>query len=135
VQNSLFVPSLGRIVDRRAAYKLSSDKKEQRTLDRLKAAMKDASLPMHEKLDKIRGVPTLERSNTIDSTLKETRFAVLPHGVTLTGWTPEQKDELDDMVRHMLHSRRSKFKRSMRGFLKYVQRRELCPLSPCLSHH
>ena len=33
-------------------------------------------------------------------------------------------DELNDHVRHMLHSRRSKFKRSMKGFGQYVRKRE-----------
>lgn len=42
----------------------------------------------------------------------------------LDGWTPAEKEELDDLVRHMLHSRRARFKRSMKGFLQYVRRRE-----------
>lgn len=61
---------------------------------------------------------------TIDSHLSDSRYAVLPHGTRLDGWSKEDKKELNDHVRHMLHSRRSKFKRSMRGFGQYVKRRE-----------
>jgi hypothetical protein len=56
---------------------------------------------------------------------EEPRFAVLPEGSNLAGWSPEEIEELNDHVRHMLHSRRSKFKRSMKGFRKYVSKREL----------
>ena len=58
--------------------------------------------------------------------MSESQYAVLPHGVSLAGWSQEDKDELNDHVRHLLHSRRAKFKRSMRGFGKYVRRRKCC---------
>lgn len=61
---------------------------------------------------------------TIDSRMSDSRYAVLPHGTTLEGWSKEDQKELNDHVRHMLHSRRSKFKRSMRGFGQYVRRRK-----------
>ena len=63
--------------------------------------------------------------DTITSRVNDKYYAVLPHGVTLPGWTEEEKLELNDHVRHMLHSKRSKFKRSMKGFGQYVRRREL----------
>jgi hypothetical protein len=69
----------------------------------------------------------LRRTDTIDSTLSTLEegpghhFAVLPHGASLPGWTDEEKDALDDHVRHLLHSRRAKFKRSMRGFGRYCR--------------
>lgn len=66
--------------------------------------------------------PTLERSSTITSRLTESHYAALPHGTTLEGWTADEKCDLDDHVRHMLHSRRSKFKRSLKGFGQYVRR-------------
>ena len=62
--------------------------------------------------------------NTIKSTLSESRYAVLPHGVSLDDWTPGEKAELNDHVRHMLHSKREGFKRSMKGFGQYVRRRK-----------
>jgi hypothetical protein len=40
----------------------------------------------------------------------------------LEGWSEEDLDELNDHVRHLLHSRREGFKRSMRGFGKYVSK-------------
>lgn len=64
------------------------------------------------------------RTNTIPSTLTESRYAVLPEGETLQGWTHEEKEELDDMVRHMLHSRKARAKRAIKGFSQYVRRRK-----------
>lgn len=66
----------------------------------------------------------LARRTSITSVLDEKHYAVLPHGVTLDDWSQEDVDLLDDYVRHMLHSRRSKFKRSMKGFGKYVRKRK-----------
>jgi hypothetical protein len=67
--------------------------------------------------------PKLDRPQGT-STLSDSQYAVLPHGGTLQGWTPEEKEELDDLVRHMLHSRRARFKRSMKGFRQYIRRRK-----------
>lgn len=76
--------------------------------------------------------------------MTESHYAVLPHGIDLEGWTEEDKEDLDDYVRHMLHSKRSKFKQSMRAFGKYLSKREswsplilatLTPSSPWLSRH
>ncbi|KAI1415791.1 hypothetical protein F5Y13DRAFT_155324 [Hypoxylon sp. FL1857] len=93
IQNSLFIPSLGRFVNRRPTYQLSIEPDE----------------------------PTIQEDRS-----EEERFtfehAVLPDGVYLEGWTDEEKAELNDYVRHMLHSRRSKFKRSMKAFGQYVRR-------------
>jgi hypothetical protein len=72
--------------------------------------------------------PGLERRATDISAILddgEPRFAILPDGQTLNGWTHEEVEQLNDHVRHMLHSRRSKFKRSMKGFGKYVSKRTL----------
>jgi hypothetical protein len=71
--------------------------------------------------------PPLTHSSTISSTLSESRYAVLPHGERLDGWTAEEKAELNDLVRHMLHSRREAFKRGMKGFKQYVKKRESLP--------
>jgi hypothetical protein len=58
------------------------------------------------------------------SQLKNAQYAILPEGRTLVGWRPQDEAELDDLVRHQLHSRRAKFKRSLKGFSQYVRRRE-----------
>ena len=76
--------------------------------------------------------PGLSRSRTTQSissvltSMEEEghNFAVLPHGASLEGWSAEDKAELNDHVRHLLHSRRAKFKRGMRGFGKYVRKRK-----------
>ena len=47
---------------------------------------------------------------------------MLPHGISLEDWTEEDKEDLDDHVRHLMHSRREGFKRSMRGFKQYVSK-------------
>ncbi|RDW80259.1 hypothetical protein BP6252_04897 [Coleophoma cylindrospora] len=128
VQNSLFVPSLGRILDRRATYTLSPRYRDAGTIDKLKASVKrlrsaDGDDEKGSESER-QSEPPLGRTNTITSTLTDSRYAVLPHGETLPGWTRAEKEELDDLVRHMLHSRRARMKRSWNGFLKYVR----CPL-------
>lgn len=62
------------------------------------------------------------RRLSISSEMTESHWAVLPHGENLDGWTDEDIAELNDHVRHLLHSRREGFKRSWRGFKKYVSK-------------
>lgn len=120
VQNSLFVPNLGPLINRNQTYTLSPpryESDETTTTD-------EGEEELPEKHD-VR--PSLERPLTsLSAVLEEqdTRFAVLPEGSNLEGWTPRDIEELNDHVRHMLHSRRSKFKRSMKGFGKYVRKRK-----------
>lgn len=66
--------------------------------------------------------PQLTHTSTISSMLTNSYYAVLPHGKSLDGWTAGEKAELNDHVRHMLHSKRAAFKRGMRGFGQYVRR-------------
>lgn len=117
VQNSLFVPSLGKYLNRRPMYRISSQPGEVRTINKLKASLKRLSAPAEG---------NIETGSEVDltSTRYDWQYAVLPDGETLRGWTPEQMEDLDDRVRHVLHSRRAQFKRSMRGFWQYVRRRE-----------
>jgi hypothetical protein len=68
-----------------------------------------------------------QRLTSITSKLDEAHYAVLPEGEKLQGWSPEDVVELNDHVRHMLHSRREKFKRGMKGFGQYVRKRKHCP--------
>lgn len=72
----------------------------------------------------------LQPFSSMSSVLAGPRYAVLPEGQELDGWTREDFAELNDHVRHMLHSRRSKFKRAMKGFGQYVSKRELCIPTP-----
>lgn len=137
VQNSLFVPDLGPWINRRPTYVLSQ-REAAPTGRRGRAATVAAErqeeqlpepieeLPRFEtgvETPRSEGVPaTLRRSDTITSRLTDSHYAALPHGISLEDWTEEEKMELDDRVRHMLHSKRSRFKRTMKGFGQYVRR-------------
>ncbi|KAI9737132.1 MAG: hypothetical protein M1834_000724 [Cirrosporium novae-zelandiae] len=118
VQNSLFIPDLGRFLNRRPTY----------TLTRRPAGIPDVDVSGGDggaEPQRPEARPTAPRTHTLDtitSTLSESRYAVLPHGASLEGWSLEDKQELNDHVRHMLHSRRSRFKRSLKGFGQYVKR-------------
>lgn len=120
VQNSLFIPDLGPLLNRRPTYTLTPRPTDFRPTNLNRT--EDKAIEEAEE-----GLPELSRSHTLDtinSRLSESRFAVLPHGVSLEGWSDAEKDELNDHVRHLLHSRRAAFKRSMKGFGQYVRRRE-----------
>lgn len=130
VQNSLFLPNLPWLYNRQPTYDLmqsSSDSSDEEMGER-RASQTDRLTEMtqpgeHEQATRA----GLHRTNTIDSTLStleegpDHHFAVLPHGASLPGWSQEEKDALDDHVRHLLHSRRAKFKRTMRGFGHYCR--------------
>ena len=132
VQNSLFLPNLPWLYNRQPTYDLmqsaseSSDEEmgTRRTRGGSRNDLTEMTQP-GEQEQASRG--ELRRTDTLDSTLSTLEegpghhFAVLPHGTTLPGWSQEEKDALDDHVRHLLHSRRAKFKRSMRGFGRYCR--------------
>lgn len=157
IQNSLFVPDLGRFLNRRPTFELTrrpsdvpgapqdltrrpskiptkieevpslADEREQRedvslAATRYLTAEEKADLEQPDSQTSQRF--KARRTHSLTSVLSESQFAVLPHGVSLADWSQEDKDELNDHVRHLLHSRRAKFKRRMRGFGKYVRRRK-----------
>ncbi|KAF2707460.1 hypothetical protein K504DRAFT_384036 [Pleomassaria siparia CBS 279.74] len=126
VQNSLFIPNLGRFVNRRPTYNLRrapSEIKSQEEIDRVLAPLQESQTNGgRPSLDRSATQGTMATLATIDSRLSDSRFAVLPHGTSLEGWSKEDKKEMNDHVRHMLHSKRSKFKRSMKGFGQYIRR-------------
>jgi hypothetical protein len=141
VQNSLFIPNLGWLYNRRPTYNLGLASAE--TMDEEEAIDHGGLLEKDKQLDGSSDGPTtparpsahrrpsarrLETSNTITSVMTSMsegqghNYAVLPHGASLEGWTREEKAMLNDHVRHLLHSRREKFKRSMRGFGRYIRK-------------
>ena len=121
VQNSLFIPDLGKWLNRRPTYVLSeNDPQSQWAKGALQEERRQEQLAREPTI--IEPAPSIHRSNTITSRLTDSHYAALPHGTTLEGWTPEEKAELDDHVRHMLHSRRARFKRRLKGFGQYVRR-------------
>lgn len=132
MQNSLFVPNLP-FFNRRPTYQLRRRKSEtesQEDFDRIMAPVyaEQAQRRATQATPRLKRSPTDTSTAatlmTIDSQLSESRYAVLPEGTSLEGWSRDDKKEVNDHVRHMLHSRRSKFKHTMRGFGQYVRRRE-----------
>lgn len=122
VQNSLFIPNLGGFINRMPTYTItrpqySSDEEQGTTTD-------EGEMSEEAKLKQRPALEQLRPFTSMSSVLRGPRYAVLPEGHGLEGWTREDFAELNDHVRHMLHSRRSKFKRSMKGFGQYVRKRE-----------
>jgi hypothetical protein len=128
VQNSLFIPQLGRMVNRQPAYHFSTEPEELRRLHRLKGELRELKSELKDRAKrKIRDIlrrPQPIRTPSISSQMTDWHYAVLNHGETLQGWSEEDKEWLDDLVRHSLHSRRAKMKRAFKGFGQYVRRRE-----------
>lgn len=125
VQNSLFIPNLGRWVNRQPTYVLRQSPSERESLEEINRIIQNAEAQEQKEPEPEPGLRRMASHGTlatIDSQLSDSRFAVLPQGTSLEGWTKEEKAELNDHVRHMLHSKRSKFKRAMRGFGQYVRR-------------
>jgi len=124
VQNSLFIPDLGKYLNRRPTYNLT--KRPTKEPESSTSGSDDDIAPDVPPKDD--GRPLAQRVNTgatlntISSNVNDKYYAVLPHGVRIPNWSEEEKLELNDHVRHMLHSRRSKFKRGMKGFKQYVSK-------------
>ncbi|KAK8069830.1 hypothetical protein PG994_006446 [Apiospora phragmitis] len=140
VQNSLFVPSLGRWVNRRPTYNLTripnipgafpsedggvaTDHPARYTPEPRQqgAAPPGPNRPLKdvEEEDEPPERPSVER---IPSYMTERFYAVRPSDTSLAGWSDDDLAELNDHVRHMLHSKRSAFKRSMKAFGQYVRK-------------
>lgn len=129
MQNSLFIPDLGSWINRRPTYSLSQHDPEQQQPRPATQTGRVSEIPEEpqneadlQPYDSQMGAPPMQRSSTITSRLTESHYAALPHGATLEGWTDDDKRQLDDHVRHMLHSRRARFKRQLKGFGQYVRR-------------
>lgn len=125
MQNSLFVPDLGRYINRRPTYTLSRVSEtespiESEGLDPDKLERDD----MEDSDDEIEPVERMQTTTSLTSRLDSEHYAVLPPGERLKGWTEDEIYELNDHVRHMLHSRREKFKRGLKGFGQYVRKRK-----------
>lgn len=133
VQNSLFVPDLGNLLNRMPTYTLSrrpADVAGEETPDEAGAEPEVGERVGPERPPSARPRPV----SSMTAVLGVSHFAILPDDATLEGWTQEDIEELNDHVRHMLHSRRSKFKRAMRGFGQYVRHREFAHGEPYPRH-
>ncbi|ORY15042.1 hypothetical protein BCR34DRAFT_644309 [Clohesyomyces aquaticus] len=137
VQNSLFIPNLGWLYRRAPTYDLSQpspitsdDEEENIGVAQGYPGSEAGPGTLSGDAEKARHRPAtlnrLETGATISSVLtgisEGHNYAVLPHGASLPGWTAEEKVALNNHVRHLLHSRRAKFKRGMRGFGRYVRK-------------
>ncbi|KAI1170334.1 hypothetical protein F4777DRAFT_123441 [Nemania sp. FL0916] len=128
IQNSLFIPSLGRFVNRHPTYNLTKapSKQSLRPAEAL-AADRFQQGPRVENQGQGQGRTTAGIEGHDDDHDEDHDYefnfnhAVLPDGVSLEGWTKAEMAELNDHVRHMLHSRRSKFKRTMKAFGQYIR--------------
>ena len=138
-QNSFFLPPpVGRYFSRAPAYDLSlaptatTNREAMDDFEKDDAALqRKATIREEEATEAEEGEPErLAGLTRLTSTLSSVSegpdkpYAVLPHGVSLEGWKEEEKEELNDHVRHLLHSRKAKFRRKMKGFGKYVRTRK-----------
>lgn len=129
------MPDLGRLLNRRPTYNLTTQRStvgppggRPRAGTGARPPSGLPTIPQKEDTQNegaagdIEMQPRPSRTMSISSNLSDSRYAVLPHGLSLEGWTEEDKADLDDHVRHLLHSKREGFKRSMRGFKQYVSK-------------
>ncbi|KAG4028620.1 hypothetical protein MFRU_020g00600 [Monilinia fructicola] len=141
IQNSLFIPSLGNLFNRNPTYNLTRNEVPRRpTYNQTSRPTNQTGLPIIEEPGPqneskqtltLPERPRIERGDTGAFTLTESRshpddevphYAVVPEGINLDGWSSADKEELNDHVRHLLHSRREGFKRAMKGFGQYVRK-------------
>ncbi|SMQ47345.1 unnamed protein product [Zymoseptoria tritici ST99CH_3D7] len=132
LQNSMFVPDLGGLVNRRPTYNLTRRPTHEdaaiiarsRANSRAIRRKPVSTQPIEESIEMSEAeTPSgLTRKLSVSSQLSDSHYAVLPHGVSLSGWHEDDIAELNDHVRHLLHSKREGFKRSWRGFRQYVSR-------------
>ena len=62
-----------------------------------------------------------EETVVADQEVVKGKYFVLPSTlVDMSDWSEQEKADLDDYVRHLLHSKKEIFRRKMRGFKKYV---------------
>ncbi|KAK4198670.1 hypothetical protein QBC40DRAFT_283323 [Triangularia verruculosa] len=120
IQNSLFLPSLGKWVNRRPTYDLSRLPPMPGAFPPSKESIASAAAAVQEEQH---GEHTGPRSPSLSSVLtSEPQYAILPNDASLQGWREGDVKLLNDYVRHMLHSRRSKIKQRFKAFGKYVRR-------------
>ncbi|KAM0748244.1 hypothetical protein T439DRAFT_328224 [Meredithblackwellia eburnea MCA 4105] len=145
VQNSLFVPDLGRWVDRTRYLRLTKPPSDEPSAvegaAEVGATADDAAAPKRRRRAPSTAVPSGEPTIPEDgASIAETtasaesaevalahieargKYLVLPEGmVDWEHWTDKEREELDDYVRHLLHSKKWKAKRGWRGFKQYFR--------------
>lgn len=128
VQNSLFIPQLGRWVDRSRYLRLtrpppsdtipldSSEPSEQPS-----STAPSAAGSSRTDIPAIPEEPEAEPPGT-PPVVARGEYLVLPEGlVDWEKWSEKDRQGLDDYVRHLLHSRKWKARRTWRGFKQYFR--------------
>lgn len=117
MQNSLFVPNLGSYLDRARPFRMSRPPAQSRP---------PSPQPPPETPESERG--QVERTDSegtehdSQSVVHAGEYLVLPvDGVDWSKLSEDELRELDDYVRHLLHSKRERAKRIWRGFKQYVR--------------
>lgn len=139
VQNSLFIPQLGRWVDRSRYLRLtrprppdtipldSSEPSEQPS-----STAPSAAGSSRTDIPAIPEEPEAEPPGT-PPVVARGEYLVLPEGlVDWEKWSEKDRQGLDDYVRHLLHSRKWKARRTWRGFKQYFRTRALLSSPPGL---
>ncbi|KAI0030023.1 hypothetical protein K488DRAFT_28040, partial [Vararia minispora EC-137] len=116
VQNSLFVPDIG-LINRLPIISLHRECDE---CDARSAARTTARTPDLSRATVPEGI--VEARLMRSTSMVRGEYAVLPVGIAWDDWTIEEREELDDYVRHLLHSRRERIRRRFRGFKQFVSR-------------
>lgn len=116
---------MGKIVNRRATYKLQDNENEARTIDKIRKLLK--KIPGASEEEEEAG-----RTTRLENPLPNAQYAILPDGEYIEDFSDKDKAEIDDAVRHQLHSKRAKFKRAMQGFKQYVRRRKFPLFLPAI---
>ena len=130
VQNSLYAPPLGKWINRRPAYNLTRLRHPQggppSEVPEIESPAEEpspASEPAESKApSREEGARPEAPVERIPSNMTDSFFAVRPHGISFADWSDEDLDELNDHVRHMLHSRQSAMHRRLKAFGQYVRR-------------
>lgn len=144
VQNSLFVPDLGRWVDRSRYLRLTRPTRVESdaasitgtlgsTRPRASSRAKTPSIApssgtIAEEPSPEEEAEEIAAEDSTDHIVARGKYMVLPEGlVDWEHWEEKDREELDDYVRHLLHSKKWKAKRTWRGFKQYFKTRMPSP--------
>lgn len=94
-----------------------------------KGKQKDGALPRTSSQAQAQRLDTVleeaPEANPSHEPIARGKYLILPEGlVDWDKWSPDEREELDDYVRHLLHSRKWKLRRTWRGFKQYFMTRK-----------
>ncbi|KZV89757.1 hypothetical protein EXIGLDRAFT_838290 [Exidia glandulosa HHB12029] len=128
MQNSLFVPNLGSYLDRARPFRMSKppppppEMRQPRPKVDTPTAPPDELAAMDQHKQRRREEREDSDATETESVVQAGDYLMLPAGcVDWNKLTEDELRELDDYVRHLLHSKRERAKRVWRGFKQYVR--------------